>query len=100
MCVFSYYDGAFRFSSGEDAEKELQAAAKRGGCAFSQYPVVENGKISGLSVGKCRCYRVLADLDGQLCVINAKRPCYYHDFAAGVHALGVENALFLDMGSG
>lgn len=100
MGAFAFYDGKYHFALPEEAEELIRTAAERGGCAFRQQTVIENGESVALPVKKCRCFRVLTELNGRLCIIESKRPCYYSDFAAAVIELGVTQALNLDMGSG
>ena len=100
MGAFAFYDGEYRFASPEEAETLVLTAAERGGCALFQQSVIENGEITEIPSRKCRCYRMLTELNGKLCIIDSKKPCYFSDFAAAAIELGVRQALNLDMGSG
>ncbi len=100
MGAFSFYDGAFHFSDSEYAEQDLTLAAERGGCGFQQYMIIDDGEIVLEPANEYRCFRVIADLDGKLCIIDSKKQIHFHDFACAVRDLGVTEALYMDMGSG
>lgn len=96
--AFSFYDGAYHFANSDMAEEELKQAAAHGGYGFQSFMLVYDGEISYEPVNRYRCFRALAELDGKLCIIDAKRQMYLHDFSLAIQELGVENALYLDMG--
>lgn len=98
--AFAFYDGTFCFANSEEAESVLQTAAEHGGWGFQEYMVIDDGEIVCEPANEYRCFRVLAELDGKLCVIDSQKQIDFHDFAASVQALGVTHALYLDMGSG
>ena len=47
-----------------------------------------------------RGYRALAELNGNLCIIDAVNLMDFPEFAEKLRNLGVTNALYMDMGSG
>lgn len=98
--AFAYFDGTYHFANADGAEALIEEAAERGGCAFHQFLVIEEGEIVCEPIKKARCFRVLAELNGQLCIIDCKTPRYFHEFGEQLVSLGVRNAVYLDMGNG
>ena len=98
--AFTFYNGVFHFTDNDGAAAEMERAAKSGGNGFRQYSIIENGEIMLDPIKDYRCYRVLAELDGKLCVIDSRKQVYFADFARDLQKAGVTNALYLDMGCG
>ena len=48
---------------------------------------------------KSRCYRVLTELNGRVCIMESSAPISYDDFIQSVLDTGVRKALYLDMGA-
>lgn len=48
---------------------------------------------------KSRCYRIMAELNGRVCLIESRSIVNYADFISEVQKLGVETAIYLDMGA-
>ena len=82
-----------------DADAAVREAADHGGDGFEQYMAIWQGQKQNLLVGKLRCYRLMAELNGRICFIESAVPLHYDDFIDRVLALGVENAVYMDMGA-
>lgn len=98
LSAFTFYDGEARFTL-SDADSAVLEAAEHGGDGFEQYMAVWHGEKKDLLFGKLRCYRLLAELNGRICFIESSVPLHYDDFIDRVIALGVENAIYMDMGA-
>lgn len=99
--AFVFYDGHFVFDF-DDPEKAVKTAAEHGGDGFMQGAMIVDGQPVPLKILVCRkkCFRVLAELNGSLCIINAKKRTSLIDYSAMLTELGVSSALYLDMGGG
>ena len=100
MGAFTFSNGRAEFFDEEDAAEAVKRAAENGGWGFQQYVVIRQGKFVFKSPWKYRCYRALAEIGGRVCVIDSKRQMNFKDFAGAMLDAGVENAMYLDMGSG
>jgi hypothetical protein len=49
---------------------------------------------------RARCYRTLAELNGNLCIIDSVNMMHFTQFMEELQRLGVTNALYMDMGAG
>lgn len=98
--AFTFYDGRYHFASPEEAELELERAAERGGWGFQQFVVIDNGVIDSALANEYRCYRVIAELNGKLCIIDSRKQIKFKDFTEELVRVGVKEALYMDMGSG
>ena len=81
----------------------IDSVAAQGGMAFTQYWVIRDSVIYMPQVQKKDCnniYRVIADLDGNLAIVESRRSVPYADFTRWLHTLPIRNALYLDMGAG
>ena len=66
-----------------------------------QFGLIRDGEtVMGISRPRARCYRALAELNGNLCLIDSVNMLQFDDFMAELHRLGVTNALYMDMGAG
>lgn len=96
MAVFSFYKGKYHFSRGGEAE--LKKAAKNGGMGFMQWYIIENYTQRPYCYHKSKkvCFRALCELDGKLCIIEAKDPIDYKTFVAKLMKRKVKYAMYLD----
>ena len=96
MAVFSFYKGKFHFSRG--GEDELKKAAKNGGMGFMQWYIIENytQRPYCYKHSKKICFRALCELNGKLCIIEAKDPMDYKTFVVKLMARKVKYAMYLD----
>ena len=97
LSAFTFYDGEAHFTL-DDPDAAVRTAAEHGGDGFEQFMAIWNGEITWNISAKHRCYRVLAELNGRVCVIESESIMGYADFIAAVQALGVKTALYVDMG--
>lgn len=110
-----YYDSpydwdkfvAFTFANGKysidfDNPKEaIKEAAAAGGSGFMHFGLFRDGEVlMRFERPRERCYRTLAELNGNLCIIDSVNMVHFNDFVDEVQKLGVTNALYMDMGSG
>lgn len=95
-----FYDGGFRFEFDQPKEA-IQEAADHGGSGFMQFRIIRDGKLAnGFNMPRVRSYRVLAELNGSLCIIDSIEMMHFGDFLAKLEELHVENAVYMDMGAG
>lgn len=95
--VFAEGRYSFEFENPSEAIKE---AASAGGSGFMQYGLIKDGEDVGFGVHKARCYRAVAELNGNLCIVDSARMTYFEAFMQELHRLGVTNAIYMDMGAG
>lgn len=84
-------------------ETLIDSVAAQGGMAFTQYWVIRNGEIHMPQIQKAdkeHIYRVIADLDGELVIVESRQPVPYGFFTECLHGLPIRNALYMDMGAG
>lgn len=96
MAVFSFYEGKYHFSRGGEAE--LKKAAKNGGMGFMQWYIIENytQRPYCYHQNKKVYFRALCELNGKLCIVEAKDPIEYKTFVAKLMARKVRYAMYLD----
>ncbi|MBQ8093604.1 MAG: hypothetical protein IJ242_08530 [Clostridia bacterium] len=98
--AFVYYDGHFEFEFDNPSEA-VRTAAEAGGNGFMQFGLIQDGEtVMMIERPRARCYRTLAELNGNLCVIDSVNMLHFEDFMEELHRLGVTNALYMDMGAG
>lgn len=96
--AFVIYDGEYRFEF-DNPEEAIKEAAANGGSGFMQFGIIRDGeKIYSFS--RTRCYRTLAQLNGELCIIDSKEMMNFEDYIKELQKLDVTNALYMDMGAG
>lgn len=98
LSAFTFYNNEAHFVL-NDADDAVKLAADNGGSGFEQFMAIYDGKDEKIQAGKFRCYRLLAELNGRLCMIESITPIDYEVFIQSALDLGVKNALFLDMGA-
>ena len=66
-----------------------------------QFGLIKNGvTVTSFGRQRARCYRALAELNGNLCIIDSANMIYFDGFMDELRRLGVTNAVYLDMGAG
>ena len=98
--AFTYVNGSARIWDSGEAEEAIRDAAARGGMGFQQFIVLSGGVRGSHDTNEFRCYRVLALIDGRACVIDSRTQMHYDEFILALQKLGVQDALYCDMGSG
>ncbi len=99
--TFVYSNGSWQFIKGTDKES-LRKAADAGGMGFGQNMVVYNGEKQPIpkEFKEANVYRVLAEKDGKLCVVEGRMTMKYPRFVDLLVRSGVKYAMYLDMGTG
>ena len=98
--AFTYYDGRWCFIAG-DYSAALDSAAAHGGMGFGQALIVRDGEaIMPLWRDGVHQYRALCSRQGRLCVVDSREAVPYAEFVSMLLNYGVDDALYLDMGSG
>ena len=98
--AFTFADGKFSFSF-DHPSQAIRDAAGAGGSGFMQFGLIRDGEtVMNINRPRARCYRTLAELNGNLCIIDSVNMLHFEDFMAELHRLGVTNALYMDMGAG
>ena len=95
--AFTFYDGQAHFVL-ENADDAIKLAAEKGGDGFEGCMVIWDGKKIDFLAAKKRCYRVLTELNGRVCIIESSIAMSYDEFIQSVLDIGVQKALYLDMG--
>ena len=98
LSAFTFYDGEAHFTP-EDPDEAVRTAAEHGGDGFEQFMAVWDGNKTRDILSKRRCYRVMAELNGRICLIESRSVMAYADFISAVQELGVQKAMYLDMGA-
>ena len=98
--AFTYVNGIPRIWNIDDAEEAVQKAAAEGGSGYQQFVVLYDGQRGGHDSNEFRCFRVIALLNGEACVIDSRTQMHYSEFISALENLGVRDALYCDMGSG
>lgn len=95
-----FHDGGFEFEF-DNPKTAMKESAKRGGSGFMQYRIMKDGElVNGFSMPRVRSYRVIAELNGNLCIIDSIEMMHFTDFLNELKDLHVTNALYMDMGAG
>lgn len=84
-------------------ESLIDSIAAQGGMAFTQYWVIRDGEIYMPQVQKAErenIYRVIADMDCELVIVESCQSIPYGYFTERLHELPIRNALYMDMGAG
>ena len=98
--AFTFADGRFAFTF-DDPSGAIRQAAAAGGSGFMQFGLIRDGvPVMQIDRPRARCYRTLAELNGNLCIIDSVRMLHFEDFMVELQRLGVTNALYMDMGAG
>ena len=96
----AFYDGGFEFEF-DDPETAIKTAAERGGSGFMQYRMLRDGvMVNDFMMPRVRSYRVIAELNGNLCIIDSIEMMHFGEFLTKLKELNVTNALYMDMGAG
>ena len=98
LSAFTFYDGEAHFSF-EDPDEAIRTAAEHNGDGFEQFMAIWDGEKTRDILQKRRCYRIMAELNGRICLIESTAIMQYADFIKEVQALGVKQAIYLDMGA-
>ena len=100
FAAFTFADGQYGFEF-EHPSEAIRKAAEAGGSGFMQFGVIRDGQnIMNINRPRARCYRVLAELNGNLCIIDSVNMTHFEEFMEELLRLGVSNALYMDMGAG
>ena len=99
--VFASWDKQKDIFALEKQEKLEEVAAARG-MAFTQYWVIKNGEGYNppRQTVKQEYYRCIAQKAGQTYIIESKEVVKFSFFVECLIEIGIENALYLDMGNG
>ena len=100
FAAFVFADGRFAFEF-DDPSGAVKKAAEAGGSGFMQIGLIRDGEtVMNVNRPRARCYRTLAELNGNLCIIDSVNMLHFEEFMEELHRLGVTNALYMDMGAG
>ena len=99
--AFVYYNDTPKFLY-QDYSKELDAAARNGGCGFTQEMMIHDGKIVPHTRpdGNTNEFRALCLIDGKVAIADSKGNVKFGDFIKDLMKSGATEALYLDMGPG
>jgi hypothetical protein len=100
FAAFTFAEGQFSFEFDNPSEA-IREAANKGGSGFMQFGLIRDGEIvMTINRPRARCYRTLAELNGNLCIIDSVNMLHFDEFLEELLRLGVTNALYMDMGAG
>ena len=98
--AFTFSEGDFSFEFDNEAEAIKDSAAK-GGSGFMQFGLIrDRASVMNFDRPRSRCYRALAELNGNICIIDTARMMHFNEFMSELQRLGVTNAVYMDMGAG
>ena len=98
--AFTFADSAFSFDF-DNPTQAIKRAADAGGSGFMQFGLIrDKEEVMNFDRPRARCYRTLAELNGNLCVIDSVKMLHFDEFMTELHRLGVTNAIYMDMGAG
>ena len=99
--AFVYYNGRWKFCY-KDYLQEMDKTAQNGGAAFGQEMIIHTGKLVEIARkdNNKNQFRALCSHDGKLCIAESKKVVPFGDFKKQLLALGVSDAIYLDMGPG
>lgn len=95
---FAWYDGTWTFTDKDKASSTLKTAAKHGGMGFRQILLILNGEKRPAVMTRSNVYRALCELDDKLCIIESQASIPMPEFIDELGNIGVNNAIYLDMG--
>lgn len=98
LSAFTFYDGTPHFTL-ENPDEAIRTAAEHGGEGFEQFMSIWEGEKTRDILSKRRCYRVMAELNGRICIIESTKIMGYADFIRAVQQAGVKTAIYVDMGA-
>ena len=100
FAAFTCVDGEFKFEF-DDPSGAIREAAEKGGSGFMQFGLIKDGEeVMNFDRPRARCYRALAELNGEVCIIDSTNMMHFDEFMNELHRLGVTNAVYMDMGAG
>ena len=99
--AFVYYGGKWEFGY-KDYSQEIDKAAENGGAAFGQEMIIHKGKLVEIARkdNNKNQFRTLCNHDGKLCIAESNKVVPFGDFKKQLLSLGVDDAIYLDMGPG
>ena len=98
--AFTYVDGVARIWNVEEAEGAVREASDKGGLGYQSFIVLKDGERGDFRTHEFRCFRVLAILDGRVCIIDSRTLTHFDEFVQKLREFGVTDAIYCDMGSG
>lgn len=98
--AFTFADGKYAFNF-ENTSEAMKKAAAAGGSGFMQFGLIRDGRsVMNFDRPRARSYRTLAELNGNICIIDSVKMMHFTDFMEELQKLGVTNAIYMDMGAG
>lgn len=104
-CFVYYGENKWDFVYGEYSSY-LDRAAQAGGMGYAQVMMINKGEIKQTyrvnprSTKDVNEFRALCELNGKLCVIDSNGFINFIDFVKKLAQVGVNNAIYMDMGEG
>ncbi len=96
--AFTFADGKYAFSF-DNASEAMKEAAAAGGSGFMQFGLIRDGEsVMNFDRPRARSYRTLAELNGNLCIIDSVKMMHFTDFMEELQKLGVANAIYMGAG--
>ena len=97
--AFVWYGNSYYFLK-DDYAVSMDSAALNGGMAFAQECMIFKGEKvkTTRSLDNVHKYRALCSYNERLCIIQSDNEIKFGDFIDRMYAIGVSDALYLDMG--
>ncbi len=100
FAAFVFAEDQFGFEF-ENPTEAIKKAANAGGSGFMQFGLIRDGEpVMNFDRPRARCYRALAELNGNVCIIDSVNMLHFDEFMEELLRLHVTNALYMDMGAG
>ena len=99
--AFVYYKGKWKFCY-KNYSNELDSAALYGGAAFAQELIIKDNEALNTPRrdGSKNIFRALCEVSGKLCIVESDSTTTFGNFKRNLLEVKIENAIYLDMGSG
>lgn len=99
--AFVYYNDNWKFCY-KNYSNELDSATLYGGAAFAQELIIKDYELltTPRNDSNINIFRALCELSGKLCIVESDTEITFGAFKRKLVESKVENAIYLDMGSG
>jgi len=102
LSAFVMDSDGFHFYPTDQADEAIQKAAEASNAvAFCNTLLIYHGAARKFesSYRSRQCFRVIAEYNGQLCLVEGRKKMHFESFRTKIERIGLTNALVLDMGT-
>ena len=97
--AFTYANGQAEIWNEEEAEAALITAAEQGGCGYQQFMVLEDGEFTDFTLKRSTSFRAVTKWKNRICIVDSKYRVSYEDFCQMLKDMGIQDALYCEMGT-